>query len=130
MTKRVLCILCGAALLGLLSAAMMPRQAIAQEQAVTWVLNGSGISGQGTRVADYLTSMGFDASAPPQRPSGPAPAATEVIAYNGAETKFPASAAFLQRQFGVKVTPLSDATQTANFVVVTTKTTAVPSPAP
>jgi LCP family protein required for cell wall assembly len=106
------------------------RQAIAQEQAVTWVLNGSGLTGQGTQVADYLTSMGFDASAPLQRPSGPPPAATEVIAYNGAEARFPASAAFLQKLFGVTVTRLTDATQTADFVVVTAKTTSVPSAAP
>jgi polyisoprenyl-teichoic acid--peptidoglycan teichoic acid transferase len=106
------------------------RQAIAQEQAVTWVLNGSGINGQSTAVADYLTSMGFDASAPLQRPGGAAPVATKVIAYNGAETKFPASIAFLEKLFGVKVTPVADPTQTADIVVVTASTTSVPSPAP
>jgi LCP family protein required for cell wall assembly len=105
------------------------RQAIAQEQAVTWVLDGSGVSGQSTTVADYLVSMGFDASAPRQRPTT-TPAKTEVIAYNGAETKYPASIAYLEQLFGVTVTPVADPTATADIVVVTAKGTTVPSSAP
>jgi LCP family protein required for cell wall assembly len=105
------------------------RQAVAQEQAVTWVLNGSGVSGESTTVADFLGSMGFDASAPQERPTTP-PATTEVIAYNGAETKFPASIAYLEKLFGVTVTPVADPTATADIVVVTAKGTSVPTPAP
>ncbi|HYM84585.1 MAG TPA: hypothetical protein VEY67_10580, partial [Candidatus Dormibacteraeota bacterium] len=75
-------------------------------------------------------SMGFEATAPRQRPPGPAATTTRVIAYNAAETRFPASIAFLQHLFGVTATPTTDPAAPADIVVVTAATTSVPSPAP
>ncbi len=104
------------------------REAIAAEGALTWVVNGSGITGQSTAVVEYLQSMGFSASAPSQRPPGPALTTTQVVAYNGAEVKFPRSVAFLQQLLGVTAVTRVDPAAPADLVVTTATTTTVPSP--
>jgi len=107
------------------------RDAIATEGAVVWVLNGSGISGQASDLARYLESWGLTASAPNQRPNS-RPSRTQILAYNGAETRFPATTAFLTEMLGVAVTPTQDPTARVDFLVVTATTTPnlTPPPAP
>ena len=65
------------------------REARSQEGATVWVVNGSGVSGQAADVAAYLEYWGMNVSTPNQRPTGTAPTATRIVAYNGADTTFP-----------------------------------------
>jgi LCP family protein required for cell wall assembly len=112
-------------------AAEARREAIAEEGAVVWVVNGSGLAGQASDLARYLESWGLTASAPNQRPDS-RPSRTRILAYNGAEARFPITAAFLAETLGVAVTPTQDPTARVDFLVVTAKTTPslTPPPAP
>jgi len=53
-----------------------------------WVLNGTGDTGHGTRLAATSTTRAWRPP-PPTEPAGPVPADTTIIAYNGAEAEFP-----------------------------------------
>ena len=56
----------------------------------------------GRDLAGYLDYHGLAASAPRQRPSGPVPADTTIVVYNGAEAdKLPETIAYLEKTFGV-----------------------------
>lgn len=110
-------------------AAEARREALAEEGATVWVLNGSGVAGQASDLARYLESWGLTASAPNQRPES-RPSRTRLVAYNGAETRFPATAAFLAEVLGVEATPVEDPTARADFVVVTARTTPALTPPP
>ena len=72
------------------------RQNLASEGAHVWVLNGTGDSGVGTRLAGYLDFHGLAASAPRQKPAGAVPADTTIVVYNGAEAKLPDTIAYLR----------------------------------
>ena len=65
-----------------------------------WVLNGTSDRSRGTRIAGFLDYHGLAASAPRQRPSGAVPADTTIVVYNGAETKYPATIAYLEKTLG------------------------------
>jgi LCP family protein required for cell wall assembly len=95
------------------------RDALLEEGATVWVLNGSGRSGEAARLAQYLSYLGIDATAPNQRPDTTGLSQTKVRAYNGAETTMPLTLAALQQVFGVQVEPVSDPSVRANFVVIT-----------
>ncbi len=106
------------------------RQTLAAEGAGVWVLNGTADAGRGMRVASYLDFHGVAASAPRQRPAGAVPANTTVVAYNGSETKFLATIAYLQATFGVMVTTKIDpAIRTDIIVTVGTATPELDAPA-
>ena len=99
------------------------RQALAEEAAGVWVLNGTGDRNRGPRLAGFLDFHGLAASAPRQKPPGAVPADTTVVAYNGAETKYPATIAYLEKTFGVTVTTETDpAIRTDIIVTIGTKT--------
>ncbi len=108
------------------------REKLSEEDATVWVLNGSGSSGQASGIAAYLTYLGTTASAPNQAPSGGTRSATTVIAYNGAETDKPETAALLASTFGVTVQPVTDPNAHVDFVVTTGRSTPslTPPPAP
>ena len=93
------------------------RETLSGEGGSVWVLNGTGISNRGTRVAGYLESQGLQASAPRQRPEGGVPADTVIVAYNGAEARLPATIAYLESRFKVKVTTATDPAVHADIVV-------------
>lgn len=107
------------------------REAIAAEGATVWVLNGSGVAGQASDLARYLEAWGITASAPAQRPDA-RPSRTRILAYNGAETRFPATATFLADVLGVAVVPTEDPTARVDFAIITARTTPslTPPPAP
>ncbi|MBF6604442.1 MAG: LCP family protein [Chloroflexi bacterium] len=107
------------------------KEQVAAEGATVWVLNGSGRNGQAANVAGYLTFQGVNASAPSQQPPT-SPSATEIVVYNGAEQKDPATVALLEKVFGVKATLVNDPTARVNIVVTTGRTTPdlTPPPAP
>jgi hypothetical protein len=99
------------------------RQALAEEAAGVWVLNGTADSGRGARLAGFLDYHGMAASAPRQRPPGPVPANTTIVAYNGAETENPASIAYLEKTFGVTVTAVTDPAIHTDIIVTVGKAT-------
>ena len=76
--------------------------------------------GRGTALAGYLDFHGLAASAPTTR-SRPAPvlADTTIVVYNGAEANLPDTIAYLEKTFGVTVTPKTDPAIAADIVVTT-----------
>ena len=95
------------------------RDALLQEGAQVWVLNGSGRTGEAARLAQYLSYLGIDATAPNLRPDASGKQATVIRAYNGAADSMPLTLAALQQAFGVQVQPVTDASVHADFVVIT-----------
>jgi LCP family protein required for cell wall assembly len=93
------------------------RETLAEEGAGVWVLNGTGESSRGSRVAGYLEWVGLAASAPRQEPDGAVPADTKIVAYNGIETEAPATIAALEAIFGVTVTTADDPKIRTDIVV-------------
>jgi LCP family protein required for cell wall assembly len=93
------------------------RQALAGEEAQLWVMNGTGDAGRGARLASYLEYHGLAASAPRGKPPGSVPAKTVVTIYNGAEAKLPATIAYLEQLFKVKVVTKADPAIRADVVV-------------
>lgn len=109
------------------------RQKIASEAASVVVLQGSETQGQGAQIAGYLQGQGLDAAvgeANGGRADRTDYQQTIVRAYNGAEDEMPQTAKLLGDLFGTKVEPVSDATQTANFVVITGSLTPALTPPP
>ncbi len=100
------------------------RQNLASEGAQVWVLNPTSDTNRGTRLAGYLESQGLEASAPRQRPAGGVPADTQITVYNGAETKLPATIAYLEKKFKTTVQLKTDPAMRADVVVVIGNSTA------
>jgi LCP family protein required for cell wall assembly len=103
------------------------RNALSQENASIWVLNGSRRDGEGTDVAAYLEYYGLTASAPKQAPANP-PADTRIVVYNGAEANLPGTIAFLESTFKTKVVLASDPAARADIVITTTPSTPILAP--
>ncbi len=94
------------------------RQAIAEEGARVWVVTSTGEPGRATDLAGYLDYQGFAASAPRGRNPETVEPKTAVIAYNGAETRFPESIAWLEARFKVTVTLVTDPKAGTDIMVV------------
>ena len=99
------------------------RDALLEEAADVWVLNGSGRTGEASRLALYLGYIGINASAPNQRPDTSGLATTTIRAYNGAEANLPLTSAALQAVFGVQVVPITDPGVRIDFTIITGDTT-------
>jgi LCP family protein required for cell wall assembly len=95
------------------------RDALLEEGAELWVLNGSGRTGEAARLSEYLSYLGLAATAPAQRPDTSGLPRTTVRAYNGAETAFPLTVEALRLVFGVEVEPVTDGGIRVDFVVIT-----------
>jgi LCP family protein required for cell wall assembly len=108
------------------------REAVADEGAKVWVLNGAGSAGQAARIAAYLEYQGLTVSAPATRPSQPAGSGTRIVVYNGAEDQLPATVKLLQDVFNTTVVPVTDPTVTADVIITVGRTTPelTPPPAP
>jgi LCP family protein required for cell wall assembly len=108
------------------------REAVADEGAKVWVLNGAGSAGQAARIAAYLEYQGLTVSAPATRPSQPAGSGTRIVVYNGAEDQLPATIKLLQDVFNTTVVPVTDPTVTADVIITVGRTTPelTPPPAP
>ncbi len=106
------------------------RDALAEEGAELWVLNGSGRTGEAARLSAFLSYLGLAASAPNQRPDTSGLTNTTVRAYNGAETAFPLTVAALREVFGVEVVPIADPAVRVDFTVITGETTPELTPPP
>ena len=99
------------------------RQAIAEEGARVWVVTSTRETDRATDLAGYLEYAGFAASAPRGRNPDEVEPTTVVIAYNGAEGRFPASIAWLEARFKITVTPRTDAKAGTDILVVQGTTT-------
>ena len=106
------------------------RDALLAEGAQVWVLNGSGRTGEAARLAQFLSYVGIDATAPNQRPDTTGLAKTTIRAYNGAENNLPLTLAALQQAFGVTVESVTDAAVHADFIVITGRSTPQLTPPP
>jgi LCP family protein required for cell wall assembly len=108
------------------------RDALAEEGAVLWVLNGSGRTGEAARLSEYLSYLGMAASAPNQKPDTSGLSATTVRVYNGAEERFPLTLAALREVFVVEPTLVADPAIRVDFVIITANSTPqlTPPPAP
>lgn len=106
------------------------RDALAQEAAQLWVLNGSGRTGEAARLSDYLSYLGLAATAPQQKPDTSGLSATTIRAYNGAEDKFPLTLTELKTVFGVEITPITDPAVRVDFVIITGGSTPQLTPPP
>ena len=83
------------------------REQLGDENAVVWVVNGSGQVGQATSIAAYLEYLGLTASAPTKRPDH-LYNQTSIKVYNGREADLPASIALLENVFNVKAPYVND----------------------
>ena len=106
------------------------RDALLQEGAQVWVLNGSGRTGEAARLAQFLSYLGMDATAPNQRPNASGLRKTTIRAYNGAADSAPLTLAALGQAFGVQVEPVTDPSVRADFIVITGLTTPQLTPPP
>ncbi len=105
------------------------REAVAGEDGVIWVVNGTGQVGQATSVANYLEYLGLTASAPTKRPDGTT-TQTRIRVYNGRESDLPATIALLENVFNVQATFVDDPSVTVDVIVTTgTKTPPLAAPA-
>jgi LCP family protein required for cell wall assembly len=99
------------------------RDALAEEGAQLWVLNGTGRTGEAARLSEYLSYLGIAASAPNQKPDTTGLSATTIRAYNGAADKFPLTVTALRTVFGVEVIPIVDPAVRVDFEVITSTST-------
>jgi hypothetical protein len=106
------------------------RDALLQEGAQVWVLNGSGRTGEAARLAQFLSYLGIDATAPNQRPDTTGLQKTTIRAYNGAADQLPLTLAALEQVFGVRVEPVNDPAIRVDFVVITGAATPQLTPPP
>ena len=93
------------------------REALSEEGATVWVLNGTSDTKRGTRLAGFLESQGLAASSPRAKPEGKVPADTKIVVYNGAEASLAATIAYLEERFGVTVETAADPAIRADVVV-------------
>jgi LCP family protein required for cell wall assembly len=98
------------------------RDQLEAEGAVVSTLNGTADPNiKTTQVADYLASLGIDATVPPVNggaADNPDHPTTVITAYNGAELSMTTTAQVLGDTFNVQVQTATDPNQTADFVVV------------
>ncbi len=99
------------------------REALAQEAAGLWVLNGTSDPTRGSAIAGYLDYHGIPASAPRQRPSGAVPADTTIVVYNGADARLPQTIAYLEETFGITATFKTDPAIRTDVIVTIGKKT-------
>ena len=104
-------------------------EALAQENARVWVLNGTSTTGQAARLATYLNEQGIDASAPNQRPND-RPSTTKIVVYNGAAQKIPITISYLAKLFGVQPTTTNDPSVLVDVIVTTARSTPDLTPRP
>jgi LCP family protein required for cell wall assembly len=95
------------------------RDALLDEGAELWVLNGSGRTGEAASLAEYLSYLGMAATAPRQQPDVNGLQGTTVRAYNGAEEQFPLTVEALRLVFGIEVEPVTDPDVRVDFVIIT-----------
>jgi LCP family protein required for cell wall assembly len=97
------------------------REALGEEGGTIWVLNGSGRLNHASDIAGYLEYYGLTASAPRQTPKKPSK--TQIVVYNGAESRLTATIAFLEKALKAKVVLKDDPTIRVDVVITTASST-------
>jgi LCP family protein required for cell wall assembly len=92
------------------------REALSAEGATIWVLNGIGDAVRSGDLAAWMEYRGLNASSPRQRPED-RPKKTALIAYNGAETKYPQTIAFLEKALKTTAVPRTDPSARVDIAV-------------
>ncbi|HSL34038.1 MAG TPA: LCP family protein [Candidatus Limnocylindrales bacterium] len=98
------------------------REALGEEAATIWVLNGSGKAAHASNIAGYLEYYGLTASAPNQKPDN-VPAATRIVVYNGAEAEMTNTIEFLETLFDTTVVTETDPAARVDIAITTAKST-------
>jgi LCP family protein required for cell wall assembly len=98
------------------------REALGEEAATIWVLNGSGKAAHASNIAGYLEYYGLTASAPNQKPDN-VPAATRIVVYNGAEAEMTATVEFLETLFDTTVVTETDPAARVDIAITTARST-------
>jgi LCP family protein required for cell wall assembly len=98
------------------------REALGEEAATIWVLNGSGKAAHASNIAGYLEYYGLTASAPNQKPDN-VPAATRIVVYNGAEAEMTATVEFLEALFDTTVVTETDPSARVDIAITTARST-------
>jgi LCP family protein required for cell wall assembly len=106
------------------------RDALLEEGAEVWVLNGTGRNGEAARLSEYLSYLGIAATAPNQRPDIDGLPTTTLRVYNGAETEYPLTLEALKLVFGVEPTLVTDPDVRIDFTVITGSSTPQLTPPP
>jgi LCP family protein required for cell wall assembly len=106
------------------------RQSFADENGSIWILNGSGQPTEATDLVGYLAYYGLSASAPTTRPPSTGGSGTQIVVYNGAETKLTDTIAFLESTFNTKVVLKNDPTIPVDVVITTSRQTPTFTPPP
>ena len=106
------------------------RAALAEENPSIWILNGSGRQGEATNLVQYLAYYGLSASAPTTKPNTSGLSGTQIVVYNGAETRLTDTIAFLESTFDTKVVLKSDPAIPVDVVITTTRRTPTLTPPP
>jgi LCP family protein required for cell wall assembly len=106
------------------------RASFADENASIWILNGSGQQGEATNLVGYLAYYGLNASAPTTRPSTAGLTGTQIVVYNGAETRLTDTIKFLESTFGTTVVLKNDPAVPVDVVITTTSRTPSLTPPP
>jgi LCP family protein required for cell wall assembly len=106
------------------------REALADENATIWVLNGSGSSAGASTLAAYLEYYGLTASAPTKKPEQSGLSQTRIVVYNGAESRIPQTIQFLESKLKVQVETKTDPVVTVDVVITTSPSTPSLSPPP
>jgi LCP family protein required for cell wall assembly len=107
------------------------RGNLADENASIWILNGSGRATEATNLVGYLAYYGLSASAPNTKPPSTAGlSGSQIIVYNGAETRLADTVAFLESTFDTKVILKNDPSVPVDIVITTTRQTPTLTPPP
>jgi hypothetical protein len=81
-------------------------------------------------LAAYLQYYGLTASSPTTRPSNAGLTGTQVVVYNGAETRLSQTIAFLQSKLKTQVILKNDPAVPVDIVITTTSQTPALNPPP
>ena len=106
------------------------RAALGNENGAIWVLNGGGDLGQASGIAAYLEYYGLTASAPTTKPPNTGASTTQIVVYNGAETRLPETIKFLESKFKVQVTMKQDPAVSVDVIITVNSATPNLTPPP
>jgi len=104
------------------------RQSFSDEDAAIWILNGAHQQGQATDLVGYLGYYGLSASAPNSRAS--LGSGTQIVVYNGAETRLQDTIKFLESTFNTQVILKDDPKVPVDIIITTSAQTPDLTPPP
>lgn len=104
------------------------RQSFADEDAAIWILNGARQQSQATDLVGYLAYYGLSASAPNTKASFSS--GTQIVVYNGAESRLQDTIKFLESTFDTHVVLKDDPSVPVDITITTSSQTPDLTPPP